>query len=194
MRKILIIDDDKDMRSVLSDLVMSEGYEAVVAGHGKTALKEISSHSPDLILLDIRLPGIDGMTLLEKIKEIDRNIIIIMITGHGDIKDAVRAMKLGAVDYITKPFDNNEIMATIRKALQTGRPDNKSQNIVLSMREKEVLNWLKKGKSSWEISQIIGTSERTVNYHVTNILLKLNATCRAQAVALAIQMGLTDPE
>lgn len=194
MFKILIIDDEKDMQSVLACLVKSEGYEAVVAGNGNTALKEISTHSPDLILLDIRLPGIDGMTLLKRIREIDRNIIIIMITGHGDIKDAVRAMKLGAFDYITKPFNNEDIIAAIKNALQAKDTDYNSQSIFLSLREKEVLNWLKKGKSNWDISNILGISRRTVSFHVTNIMQKLNAVSRTQAVAVAIERGLIDTE
>jgi DNA-binding NarL/FixJ family response regulator len=190
MHKILIIDDDSSMRSVLSDLVRSGGYEAFSTGNGNIALKEISTHAPDLILLDIRLPGTNGMTLLEKIKEIDRDLLIIMITGHGDIKDAVRAIKLGAFDYITKPFENEEIIATIRNALQTRLQPHHPRHVALSMREKEVLNWLKKGKSSWDISTILNISESTVNYHITNIMQKLNAVSRTQAVAVAIERGL----
>ncbi|MBI5664683.1 MAG: response regulator [Nitrospirae bacterium] len=194
MHKILIIDDDKDMRSVLSDLVRSGGYEVFSAGNGKIALKEVSIHSPDLILLDIRLPGIDGMTLLERIKGIDRSIIIIMLTGHGDIKDAVKAIKLGAFDYITKPFNNDEIIAAIKKALQARPHTGSSQSAALSLREKEVLNWLKKGKSSWEISSILNIGESTVNFHITNIMQKLNAVSRTQAVAVAIEQGLINSD
>lgn len=195
MHKILIIDDDKGLRTVLSDLVRSEGYEACTAGSGKIALKEISAHSPDLILLDIRLPGIDGMTLLERIKEIDRSIIIIMMTtGHGDIRDAVKAMKLGALDYITKPFNNDEIISAIKNALEARPPSSNSQSAALSLREKEVLNWLKKGKSSWEISAILNIGESTVNFHITNIMQKLNAVSRTQAVAVAIEQGLINSE
>jgi FixJ family two-component response regulator len=194
MHKILIIDDDKDMRSVLSDLARSGGYEAFSAGSGKTALKKISTHSPDLILLDIRLPGIDGMTLLERIKEIDRNILIIMMTGHGDIRDAVKAMKLGAFDYITKPFNNDEIIAAIKKALQARPHTGNAQSAALSLREKEVLNWLKKGKSSWEISAILNIGESTVNFHITNVMQKLNAVSRTQAVAIAVEQGLINSE
>lgn len=190
MHKILIIDDDAYMRSALSDLLMSEGYEAFTTGNGKLALKEISSHAPDLVLLDVRLPGTDGITILEKIKEIDKDLLIIMITGHGDIKDAVRAIKLGAFDYITKPFENEELIATIRNALQTRRHPDHARTVVLSMREKEVLNWLTKGKSSRDISAVLNISESTVNYHMTNIMQKLTAVSRTQAVAVAIERGL----
>jgi len=194
MHKILIIDDDKGLRTVLSDLVKSEGYEAFTAGNGKVALKEISTHSPDIVLLDIRLPGVDGMTILERIREIDKHIIIIMMTGHGDIKDAVRAIKLGAFDYITKPFNNDEIIAAVKKALKNRQTTGDKPSAALSLREKEVLNWLKKGKSSWEIASILNIGESTVNFHITNIMHKLNAVSRTQAVAIAVEQGLINSE
>ncbi len=188
MGKILIIDDDKGIQSVLSDIIRSEGYETVTAGNGRNALKEIAKCPPDLILLDIRLPGMDGMKILEKIKKTDQNMIVIMLTGYGDIKDAVQSMKMGAFNYITKPFENEEIMLNIKEALQTRH----SATGKLSHREKEVLKWLKKGKTSWDISVILCISERTVNFHIKNIMQKLDAVSRTHAVVKAIEMGLID--
>jgi DNA-binding NarL/FixJ family response regulator len=194
MKKILIVDDDRDIQVVLSDLVKSEGYDACVAGNGQAALKKISTHSPDLILLDIRLPGIDGMSLLEKIRKVDDALCVVMLTGYGDIKDAVKAIKLGAFDYITKPFDNDEIMEIIRFALSSKKQGAGQNTASLSFREKEVLSWLKRGKSSADISILLDISERTVNFHVKNIMKKLDAVTRTQAVATAIEQGLTEPE
>lgn len=119
MDKILIVDDDKDMRDILSDIIKSGGYEAITAGDGRKALKEVRAHSPDMVLLDIRLPEMDGMKVLEEIKKIDKDLIAIMLTAYGGVKDAVHSMKLGAFDYITKPFDNEEIVLNIKRALQT---------------------------------------------------------------------------
>lgn len=192
MEKILIIDDDRDMQLVLSDVVRSGGYEAIVAGNGRQALKELSAQSPDLVLLDLKLPGMNGMSVLEEIKKIDKNLIVIMLTGYGDIKGAVKAMKLGAFDYITKPFDNDVIIENINNALNTRRRGVNNIITAISLREKEVLAWLKKGKSSWDIAIILGISERTVNYHVKNIMHKLNAVSRTQAVALAMEHGLIE--
>lgn len=194
MDKILIVDDDKDLQSVLSDTIKLEGYEAIVADDGRKALKEIRSHSPDLILLDVKLPGMDGIKVLEEIKKIDKNLIVIMLTGYGDIKDAVQAMKLGAFDYITKPFKDGEIVANIKNALQVKCLSRKKYIATLSLREKEVLNWLKKGKTSWDISVILGISERTVNFHINNIMQKLDAVSRTHAVAIAIEAELIDSE
>lgn len=113
-----------------------------------------------------------------------------MLTGYGDIKDAVSAIKMGAFDYITKPFKDEEIIENIKNALESHNGKNGYNGSFLSMREKEVLKWLKKGKSSWDISIILGISERTVNFHITNIMNKLDAMTRTQAVAISIEKGL----
>jgi len=188
MNKILIIDDDKDMCQLLSDIVKSEGHKPLDAADGKVALEKVRSYSPDVVLLDIKLPGMNGMKVLEEIKEIDENLAVIMLTGYGDIKDAVKAIKMGAFDYVTKPFENDSIIETINNALQAVQHSSSGRG--LSLREKEVLNWLNKGKRSSEISVVLKISERTVNYHVNNIMQKLNAESRAHAISLSIQLGL----
>jgi len=119
MEKILIVEDGKDTQFLLSNILKDEGYQAIIAGDANKALKELERYSPNLALLDIRLPGMDGMKLLEEMKKSDKDLIIIMLTAYSDVKDAVKAMKLGAFDYITKPFDNEELLLIIKKALQT---------------------------------------------------------------------------
>ena len=190
MNNILIVDDDMDIQTILSDSLKLEGYKTRVAGDGDAALKQISNQTPELILLDVRLPGMSGLQLLEKIKKINKNLVVIMLTGYGDIKDAVLAIKLGAFDYITKPFKDEEMLANIKNALDSHSGTNADNGIPLSMREKEVLKWLKMGKSSWDISIILAISERTVNFHITNIMNKLDAMTRTQAVAISIEKGL----
>jgi len=118
MEKILIVDDNKDTRFLLSNILREEGYQATVAGDGKQAIKELERSSPDLVLLDVKLPGMDGINILEKMKKIDKDLIVIMLTAYGDIKGSVKAMKLGAFDYITKPFNNEELILIIKKAFQ----------------------------------------------------------------------------
>jgi len=188
MEKILIVDDDKEMRFLLSEVIRLEGYEVITANNGKRALRKFEEFSPDLILLDIKLPLISGMKVLEEIMKADKCSIVIMLTGYGDIKDAVKSMKMGAFNYITKPCENEELLVNIKEALQTRGPG-KGQ---LSLREKEVLTWLKKGKTSWDISIILCISERTVNFHIKNIMEKLDAVSRTHAVVKAIEKGLID--
>lgn len=119
VERILVVDDDKDLRFNLSNILKDEGYDVLAVGDGREALKAVQNNSPILVLLDIRLPEMDGMKILEKMKELNHNLAIIMLTAVTDVKDAVKAMRLGAYDYITKPFDNEELILTIKKALST---------------------------------------------------------------------------
>jgi len=116
---VLIVDDNEDFRWNLSNTLKDEGYNVITASEGRKALRKVEENSPNLVLLDIKLPGMDGMQVLEKMKKIDKDLIIIMITAYGGIKGAVKAMKSGAFDYITKPFDNEELILTLEKALKT---------------------------------------------------------------------------
>ena len=119
MERILVIDDDKDLRFNLSSILKDEGYDVLAVEDGREALKTVQNNSPNLVLLDIRLPSMNGMEILEKLKRIDKDLLIIMLTAYVEVKDAVKAMKLGAFDYVTKPFDNEELILIIKKALQT---------------------------------------------------------------------------
>ena len=119
MERILVVDDDKDLRFNLSSILKDEGYDVLAVEDGREALKTVQRNCPDLVLLDIRLPSMNGMKILEKLKRIDKELIIIMLTADAEVKDAVKAMKLGAFDYVTKPFDNEELILIIKKALHT---------------------------------------------------------------------------
>ncbi|MDP3787537.1 MAG: response regulator, partial [Candidatus Omnitrophota bacterium] len=119
MERILVVDDDKDLRFNLSSILKDEGYDVLAVEDGREALKTVQRNCPNLVLLDIRLPSMNGMEILEKFKRIDKDLIIIMLTADAEVKDAVKAMKLGAFDYVTKPFDNEELILIIKKALHT---------------------------------------------------------------------------
>ncbi|MCK9426839.1 MAG: sigma-54 dependent transcriptional regulator [Ignavibacteriaceae bacterium] len=157
MGKILIVDDEKDMRQLLSDILKSEGYEVRTAESGKKALKEIEVMRPEIVLLDIRLPDMNGIEVLKEIKKLDESIVVIMLSAYGEIQNAVDAMKLGAFDYFTKPFHNEEIILDIKKALQTRhleievarlrkKLENKGNNEIFigeSAQVKKILNQIK---------------------------------------------------
>ena len=117
MEKILIVDDEKDLFWTITNLLNDEGYTLMVANDGKNALIQIKDASPDLVILDLKLPDINGIDLLSKIKEIDSNIPVVILTAYGEVSSAVSAMKMGAIDYIIKPFDINELRSSIKKAL-----------------------------------------------------------------------------
>lgn len=118
MFKILIVEDDRDLCNILSAILEAEDYDVTIAETGSAALRKIKSVKPELIILDYNLPDCKGIDLLEKINSLDQDLAVIMLTAHSVVKEAVRAMKLGAFDYLTKPFDNEELLLVIKKALQ----------------------------------------------------------------------------
>ncbi len=117
MSQILIVDDDKQVCTILSDLLEKEGWIALSACDGEKALKMVRSGMPDLILLDLVLPGVDGMEVLRQVKEIDAELPVVFITAHADARGAVKAIKAGAHDYLSKPFDNHEVIRVVHRAL-----------------------------------------------------------------------------
>src|SRR5689334_4706926 len=128
MQTILIIDDDRDMCLLLKRFLTRHGYEVLEAYNGKKALEILESTEPSLVMCDFRLEDMEGNVLLGKIKEKYPQMPVIIITGYSDIKIAVEVMKLGAYDYITKPLFPDEIILTIRKALD--KAENKAQPVV----------------------------------------------------------------
>ncbi|MCK4311831.1 MAG: sigma-54-dependent Fis family transcriptional regulator [Candidatus Cloacimonetes bacterium] len=119
MEKILIVDDEDNIRFILSELLEKAGYQTIQAENGNQALVEFENFYPELVLLDYKLPDMNGNQILDKMKEINSSVIVIMLTAFGDIKKAVESMKLGAFDYLTKPFNNEEILLVVQKALKT---------------------------------------------------------------------------
>ena len=117
--KLLVVDDEHLIRWSLEQNLKKQGYEVVTAGSGEDALRLLREEQPDLVLLDIQLPGMSGLDVLEKIKEHDDDIIVIMVTANSGLENAVNAMRLGAYDYISKPFNLDELSIIVRKALDT---------------------------------------------------------------------------
>ena len=144
--KILVIDDEKLIRWSLEQELRKEGYDVLVAETGDEGFHLFSQESPDLTILDIKLPDADGMEVLEKIKSRDKDHLTIMITAFGDVGTAVRAMKLGAYDYLTKPFELEEVKLVMEKALESQRF------------RQEVSEFKRKERQAYGIHQIIGSS------------------------------------
>ncbi|MEW5910838.1 MAG: sigma-54 dependent transcriptional regulator, partial [Thermodesulfobacteriota bacterium] len=128
--KILIIEDNETVRENLSTLAREWGYRAVASEDGKGYLNLIKTVSPDLVLLDLKLPEAHGMEILREIKRFDKTIVVIVITGFGDVQSAVEAMKIGAVHYLTKPFDTDELRVVIRNSLENQRTQRALTDIV----------------------------------------------------------------
>ena len=118
MNKILIIDDDENIQRSLVNLFKTKNYSPKVAGTAQQALNELKKNNYDVVFLDIRLPDKDGLTCLKEIKEIDEYIPVVILTAYGDVRQAVKAMKLGAFDYLTKPISNEELILSVERALK----------------------------------------------------------------------------
>jgi len=168
--KILVVDDEHLIRWSLEQNLKKQGYEVVSAGNGEDALRIAREEQPDLMLLDIQLPGISGLEVLEKIKEQDEEIIVIMVTAHGALETAVHAMRLGAYDYINKPFNLDEMAIVIRKALET------------SDLRREVQRLRGEQAKKFGSPDIIGTSR-----HMKNVLDMMEKVAKSDASTVLVQ-------
>ena len=145
--KILIVDDDQAIRTVLKRMLSREGYEVVMAFDGEDGVEVADQENPDLILLDLGLPGIDGIETLKRIKQNEPDIAAIMITAEGSIESAVAAVKAGARNYVTKPFNADEIRLLVSESLETVRL-RREVNILRSAQ-----------RDTFDLNQIIANSE-----------------------------------
>jgi DNA-binding NtrC family response regulator len=167
--KILVVDDEHLIRWSLEQNLKKQGYEVLTAGSGEDALRIVREDQPDLVLLDIQLPGISGIEVLEKLKEFDEDIIVIMVTAHGGLETAVTAMRMGAYDYLNKPFNLDEMAIVIRKALETS--DLRREVASLRIEHKKI-----------GLPNIIGSS-----VSMQNILAMMEKVARSEAATVLIQ-------
>lgn len=145
--KILVVDDEKLICMSLRNRLAKEGYDVLTAASGEEGLEAVRGESPDLILLDIKLPEADGIQVLKEVKDIDPDISVIMITAYGNVQTAVAAMKLGASDYINKPFNMDEVAVIVKNVLETGRL------------KREVAKIRAEHRQRYGIENILGNSE-----------------------------------
>jgi UDP-3-O-acyl N-acetylglucosamine deacetylase len=129
--RIVVVDDEENIRSAVKDILTDEGYEVDCAPDGETALRMIQSNAPDLVLLDIWMPGLDGLQTLKILKNMESDAEVVMMSGHGAIETAVKATKLGAFDFIEKPFSLESILRTVGKALRNRRLRSKKNRLIL---------------------------------------------------------------
>lgn len=166
--KILVVDDEHLIRWSLEQNLKKQGYDVVTAGNGEDALRIAREEQPDLVLLDIQLPGISGIEVLEKLKELEEEILVIMVTAHGGLDIAVNAMRLGAYDYVSKPFNLDELSIIIKKALET------------SDLKREVVRLRSETKKS--APNIIGDSR-----HMQYLMEVLDKVAKSEATTVLIQ-------
>jgi FixJ family two-component response regulator len=196
--RVYVVDDHPDVRNALRLLLRSVAIEAKAYGSADEFLADFAPEPSQqtLLLLDVRMPGMSGMALLEQLRTQCPSLPVIMITGHGDIDMAVRAMKLGAMDFITKPFSAqgllDRIQDVLRRVAEAGRSDLDSNSAAsrldqLTTREREVFDRIVAGQSNKAIAIDLGISVRTVESHRARLMDKLKAKTLVDLVLLAVE-------
>jgi two-component system response regulator FixJ len=197
--EVYVVDDDADVRDSLTFLLGSVGIPAVAFTSGAALLAKVGPQSTGCVVTDVRMPEVSGIDLLRELKRKASDLVTIVITGHGEVALAVEAMKLGAFDFIEKPFDDEQILSAVRQALaqhQKARRQSADHALVearltsLSSREREVLEGLVKGKPNKIIAFDLGISPRTVEIYRANVMRKMEANSLSDLVRFAIAGGI----
>lgn len=196
---IYIIDDDEAVRDSLAIQLEAAGFKVVAFASGLDFLANVSSLVPGCLISDVRMPEIDGLELQNRLAAMKLNFPVIIMTGHGDISLAVRAMRAGAVDFVEKPFSEETMLRSIRLAQsrfeQTTRNDAAGETArarmgMLTPREREVFDGLVAGRQNKVIAYNLSISPRTVEIHRARVLEKMQARSLSELVRLALAAGV----
>lgn len=194
--RVHIVDDDEPVRESLAFLCQTSGVPAAAYDSPLTFLDIAGDLSEGCIVTDVRMPEMDGMTLLGRLKEMGVNLPVVVITGHGDVAMAVAAMKAGAVDFLEKPFDDEAFLHTVREALarsHSGAPSRPAADegvngklALLSERERQVLDRLIEGEPNKVIAYNLGISPRTVEIYRAKVMAKMEAATFADLIRMVV--------
>jgi FixJ family two-component response regulator len=196
---VFVIDDDASMRAAISSLIRSVGLRAEVFASVSEFLAHKRSSATSCLILDVRLPGVSGLEFQSELARANAQIPIIFITGHGDIPMTVKAMKAGAVEFLTKPFRDQDLLDAIQVALERARVKEEKERGVselrkkfetLTPREQEVMGWIAGGLLNKQVAAEIGVTEITVKVHRGNVMRKIAAKSFADLVRMAELLGV----
>ena len=196
---VFVIDDDAAIRDALQSLISSMKLHVELFGSAAEFLQRERPDVPSCLVLDVRLPGISGLDFQRKLTEANHSIPVIFITGHGDIPMSVRAMKAGAVEFLTKPFSDQDLLDAIHVALERDRARRQQESEMMVLRERfksltpreqEVLPLVVSGRLNKQIAAELGTSEFTVKVHRASVMRKMQADSLPDLVKMAVRLGL----
>ena len=196
---VFIVDDDPSMRPAMDSLIRSVGLRVQSFGSAKEFLESKRPDAPACLVLDVRLPGLSGLDLQREMASAHITIPIIFITGHGDVPMSVQAMKAGAVEFLTKPFRDQQLLDAVQLAIDKDRTAHAEKAEVaalrrryesLTPREREVMALVVSGLLNKQVAGELGTSEVTVKVHRGRVMEKMKAGSLAELVKLAVRLGV----
>jgi two-component system, LuxR family, response regulator FixJ len=197
--KVYVIDDDDAMRDSLDYLLGAADFHVTLFESAQQFLNALPTIDFGCVVSDVRMPGIDGIALLKHLKACGSLFPVVIMTGHGDVPLAVEAMKLGALDFLEKPFEDNRLIEMIEAALRQAEPIAKSEAVVseiqsriasLSPRERQVMDGLIAGLSNKLIAREYDISPRTIEVYRANVMTKMQAASLSELVRLAMRGGV----
>jgi FixJ family two-component response regulator len=200
---VFVVDDDAPMRESLKNLIRSVGLRVELFASAQEFLRSKRPDLPSCLVLDVRLPGLSGLDLQRRTGDAGIEIPIVFITGHGDIPMSVRAMKAGAVEFLTKPFRDQDLLDAIQQALErdgkardqrAALEELRSRFASLTSREREVMKRVVAGLLNKQIGAELGTSETTVKIHRHQVMEKMGACSLAELVRMADKLGVLVPK
>jgi len=197
---VFVVDDDASVRRSLARLLKSASYQVeLFASAAEFLASDRHQLSPACLVLDLRMPGLTGMELQERLQHLQSPLGIVFITGHGDIPTSVRAMKGGAVDFLPKPFDDTQLLDAVARAIERTRQAQQARAelaaiqagyALLTAREREVMAQIVTGKLNKQVADELGTVEKTIKVHRARIFEKMQVQSLAELIPLAAKLGL----
>jgi FixJ family two-component response regulator len=195
---VFVVDDDPAVRKALARLLSSTGYRAKTFASAEDLLAQSEIDAPGCIVLDVQMPGLNGLELQKALATMDRPFPVVFITGHGDVPMSVSAMKAGAVDFIPKPFNDEDLLKAVALAVNKSQTEQNEQTEIaefrrrlssLTSREREVLSHVIAGQLNKQAAADLGVAEKTIKVHRARVMKKMRAGSLAELVTMATRIG-----